>query len=147
MGSAITVQARMVGRKEPLFADWSIPYPPDLRDEGDRITLRHLITRVVLAEVNAFRQRQSEQRFLKVLTRRQIEEGAAKGKVMPGHRGLPPQPVDEEQAVGVALQAFEDGLYVVVLDDRPQEHLDREVYVQPGSRVCFIRLTMLAGGL
>jgi len=147
MGSAITVQARMVGQTEPLLADWSIPYPPDLREGGDRITLRHLITRVVLAEVDAFRKRQSEQCFLNVLTRRQIEEGAARGKVISGDREIPPQFVDEEQAVGAALQAFEDGLYLVVLDDGPQEHLDREVYVRPGSRVCFIRLTMLAGGL
>lgn len=31
MGSTITVQARMVGQREPLLADWPNSYPPDLR--------------------------------------------------------------------------------------------------------------------
>ena len=56
------------------------------------------------------------------------------------------QKVDEEDAVGAALQAFEDGLYLVVLDGEEQRELDREVYLQPDSRVTFVRLAMLAGG-
>jgi hypothetical protein len=141
----ITVSGKTIGRKQPLFADWSIPFPPDLREGGDRLTLRDLIARLVRGEVEAFRRRQKERQFVRALTARQIEEGAGKGKVDMGGRQLK-QPVDEEEAVGAALQAFEDGLYLVILDGEEQSDLDREVHLQPDSRVTFVRLVMLAGG-
>lgn len=146
MSSTITIQARCLGQRKPLLTDWSIPFPPDSRDGREPLTLRSLITRVVLAEVDAFRTRQSEQRFIQLLTKRQIDEGASQGKIVSGQREIPCQRVDGELAVGAALQAFEDGLYLVAVDGRQESHLDRQVYVGPGSRVTFIRLTLLAGG-
>ena len=56
------------------------------------------------------------------------------------------QAVDEDQAVGTALQAFEDGMYLVVIDDVEQTHLDQQVYLTEDSRITFIRLTLLSGG-
>lgn len=145
MSTTITIQTRLVGSRKPLLDDWSIPLPPELGDGEGRITLRELIVRVVLAEVQAFRVRQSEQRFLRVLTQRQMEDDAARGRVLSGQRELPPQSVDEDQAIGTALQAFEDGLYLVMIDDQLQRRLDSEVHLRPDSRVTFVRLTMLAG--
>jgi hypothetical protein len=144
----INVSGKALGRKKPLFADFSIPFPPDLGgDRGDgALTLRDLITRVVVAEVDAFRKRQHDNSFLRALTARQIEEGAARGKIDSGGRDLPMQEVDTEEAVGTALQAFEDGLYLVVLDGQEQRDLDQEVRLTPDSRVTFVRLVMLAGG-
>jgi hypothetical protein len=141
----ITISGKTLGRKKPLFADWSIPFPPDLKNEGDRVTLRDLIARVVRAEVEAFRTRQEERRLVKALSRADIDQGAAKGRIDMGGRELK-QAVDEEDAVGTALQAFEDGLYLVIVDGEEQRDLDREVFVQPDSRVTFVRLAMLAGG-
>jgi hypothetical protein len=141
----ITVSGQVLGRKKPLFADWSIAFPPDLRQGGDRVTLRDLITRIVRSEVAAFRQRQKDELSLRVLSARQIAEGTAKGKVDMGGRDLK-QEVNEEDAVGTALQAFEDGLYLVVLNGAEQRSLDSEVFLQPDSRVTFVRLAMLAGG-
>jgi hypothetical protein len=139
----ITISGKALGRKKPLFADWSIPFPPDVGDSG--LTLRDLIARVVRAEVEAFRQRQEDRKLFRALTARQIEEGAAKGKVVMGGREVE-QKVDAEEAVGTALQAFEDGLYLVVLDGQEQRALDAQVHLQPDSRVAFVRLAMLAGG-
>jgi hypothetical protein len=48
--------------------------------------------------------------------------------------------------VAAALQAFEDGLYVIIVDGEEQAELDRDVSLQPDSRVTFVRLAMLAGG-
>lgn len=141
----ITISGKTIGKKQPLFADWSIPFPPDLDEGGDRLTLRDLITRVVRGEVEAFRQRQQERQLVRALTASQVDEGVRKGKVDMGGRTLK-QPVDEEDAVAVALQAFEDGLYLVILDGEEQSELDREVNLQPDSRVTFVRLVMLAGG-
>ena len=140
----LTISGKALGRKKPLFADFSVPFPPDLGD-GGALTLRDLITRVVRHEVEAFKQRQEDRKLLHALTSRQIEEGAAKGKVDMGGRDLK-QKVDAEESVGVALEAFEDGLYLVVVDGQEQKSLDAQVFLQPDSRLAFVRLTMLAGG-
>src|SRR5581483_3133609 len=110
------VSSKALGRKKPLFADWSIPFPPDLGDGGS-ITLRDLITRIVRGEVQAFKQRQQERKLVHALTARDIAQAAAKGKIDSGGREEK-QPVDEEQAIATALEAFEDGLYLVVVDER-----------------------------
>ena len=141
----LTIDGKVLGRKKPLFADWSIPVPPGLDGDGGGLTLRQLITRIVLEEVKAFRERQEDRKMLKALTSTQIGNAIAKGKVDMGGHALK-QEVDEEQAVGAALQAFEDGIYMVVIDGDEQRALDKEIYLHPDSRITFIRLAMLAGG-
>jgi hypothetical protein len=141
----LTITGQTLGRKKPLFANFSVPFPPDLHEGGDRLTLRDLIARIVHAEVAAFRDRQKDQQLIHALTARQIAEGAARGKIDMGGKDFT-QEVDEESAVAVALEAFEDGIYLVVVDGAEQRSLDSEVHLQPDSRVTFIRLAMLAGG-
>ncbi|MCI0682308.1 MAG: hypothetical protein L0Y71_09405 [Gemmataceae bacterium] len=141
----LTIDAKVLGKKKPLFSDWSIPLPPDSGGGGDPWTLRRLITRIVREEVAAFRERQEERKVIKVLTAAQIDEGVAKGKVDMGGRDLQ-QKVDPEAAVAAALQAFEDGIYLVVLDGAEQRDLDKEIHVQPDSRVTLVRLALLSGG-
>ncbi len=68
------------------------------------------------------------------------------GKISSGGEEFDAQPVDEETAVGAALQAFEDGLYFVVIDDVQCRDLEVRIVLKPESRVTFIRLTLLAGG-
>jgi hypothetical protein len=140
----ITISGKALGRKKPLFADFSVPFPPDLGDGGS-LTLRDVISRVVRHEVDAFKQRQQERKLFRALTARQIEEGAARGKIEMGGTDLD-QKVDVEEAIGVALEAFEDGLYLVVVDGQEQRNLDAQVFLQPDSRLAFVRLAMLAGG-
>jgi hypothetical protein len=140
----ITISGKALGQKKPLFADWSIPYPPELSD-GGALTLRDLISRVVRAEVRAFQERQQERVLLRALSPAQIAEGAKKGKIQAGGSDLQ-QAVDEEAAVATALEAFEDGLYLVILDGTEQRALDQQVFLQPDSRVAFVRLALLAGG-
>jgi hypothetical protein len=141
----ITIEARAVGRKQALVPEWAAPLPPELRQEGARLTLRDLLAGVVRAEVRAFRERQEARRLLQVLTEAQIAAGAAGGKIDMGGRDLQ-QEVDEGAAVETALQAFEDGLYLVILDGRELRSLDEEIALQQDSRLTFLRLTMLAGG-
>jgi hypothetical protein len=54
--------------------------------------------------------------------------------------------MSEEASIATALQAFEDELYLVLIDGEEQRELDRQIYLQPDSRVTFLRLAMLAGG-
>jgi len=143
--ATLTVSGQALGSRRPLFADWSMPFPPEWSGEGG-VTLRDLITNVVRGEVRAFRQRQEERQVFRALTARQISTAAEKGKVEMGGSEVPRQPVDEEEAVATACQAFEDGLFLVAIDGESYREIDREIHVRPESRVMFVRLAMLAGG-
>lgn len=146
MPGEITISVRAVGRRKQLLNDWSIALPPaDDRGSGGPLTLRDLITRIVLDEVRRFRKRQAQKRLVHVLSAGQMQAGAERGKIDSGGRDLD-QKVDEEQAVGAALEAFEDGLYLVLIDGAEQRDLETEVYLRPDSRITFLRLVMLSGG-
>lgn len=140
----LTVSGKAIGRKKPLFTDFSVPFPFDAGEGG--VTLRDLIDRVVRAEVDAFRTRQQERQLIRVLTKTQIADAAEAGKIEMGGSEVEPREVDEDSAVAAALTAFEDGLYLVAIDGREHRGLDEQIYVQEDSRVTFIRLTLLAGG-
>ena len=139
----LTVSGKTLGRKAPLFADFSVAPPAAAQSEPVR--LRDLIGHVVRAEVAAFADRQAERQLVKALTARQVAAGLTAGKVAPGGSDLDQQ-VDPETAVAAAIQAFEDGLYLVVLDDHELGDLAAPVALAADSRLTFIRLTMLAGG-
>jgi hypothetical protein len=141
----LTISGKALGRKKPLFTDFSIP-PPEEAVSGGGHTLRDLISSVVGAEVAAFRQRQESRRFIRALTAREIDASAEAGKIEAGGSDVPMQEVDEDDAIGAALQAFEDGLYLVVIDGQDHRDLDTQIYLQPDSRLTFVRLTLLAGG-
>jgi len=137
------VQGKTLGQKRPLFADFSVP----LTVASDTpITLRRLIADIVRDQVQQFEDRQQQRQFLRVLTERDIAEGAQRGKIESGATDVPLQPVDVAEAVETALLAFQDGLYLVAIDEETIESLDQELLLTEESRITFIRLTLLAGG-
>jgi hypothetical protein len=139
------VETKIIGKKVRPLDGWSVPTPPSENGDGDGgMTLRQLISRVVRGEVEAFEERERANRLMRILTEREIATGAAAGKVDSGGRS-PMEPVNEDAAIGAALQGFEDGLYLVILDGVEQKGLDRPVYVKPDSRLVFLRLSFLAG--
>jgi len=65
----------------------------------------------------------------------------------PGHgpmRFVGSAPV--EQAAAAAIEAFTDGLFLVVLDEAEIRDLDAPLTLTESSRLSFIRLARLAGG-
>ena len=145
MSIEFTVEGKVVGQKRPLFTDWHIELPPLADDQGDHLKLRDLITSIVMKEVEAFKSRQIERRLVRLMSNAEIEQGAQRGKIDPGERDLQ-QSVNIDESVGVALQAFEDGLYFVFIDEIQQANLDSEVFLKTDSKVVFLRLTALVGG-
>jgi hypothetical protein len=141
--AVLTISARAMGKRKALVPDWQIPWPPE-EGGGEALTLRELITCIVRNEVRAFEKRQEERKLVRILTERAIESGLEKGRVDSGGRDLH-QKVDPDKAVGTALQAFEDGLYLVFLEEEEQRDLDKQVFLRPDSKLTFVRLTMLAG--
>jgi hypothetical protein len=142
----LAIQGRTLNRKEPLFPEFSVQLPPEVERGASGITLRALLARIVRQQVEAFDARQSERQFLRALTERQIQAAAQKGKVAPGESEVPRVALDLDVAVGTACQAFEDGLFLVFLDELEQKQLDAQVYPKPDSRLMFVRLSMLVGG-
>ncbi len=140
----LTISGKALARKKPLFDDFSVPPPDDAHEGG--VTLRDLIESVVRHQVAAFKQRQADRQFIRALTSREIEAGVEAGKIESGGSEVEPQSVDAADAVATALQAFEDGMYLVVIDGEEQRDLDRQVQLQADSRLTFVRLTLLAGG-
>lgn len=140
---SLTISTRAIGRRKPLLGDFDVPPPDSLHDDGE-LLLRHLIEHVVGHQVQAFNERQEASRFDRVLSSSAIEQGAAAGKVDPA--GKPPRrKAKVDEAVGAALQAFEDGLYLVVIDEVERRSLDEPVYLSPSSCIVFLRLAFLAG--
>lgn len=136
----LLVQGKALGRKKPLFDDFSVSSPAT----GD-LTLRALLGHVVRQEVARFKTRQAERRLLRVLTERQVEDGLAKGKVDSGGSTLD-QNVDVDAAIAAAIEAFQDGLYLIGLDERELKDLDAPISLTESSRLTFVRLSLLAGG-
>lgn len=139
------VSGKTLGSRKVLFDDWSIPLPPDSDGDGG-CTLGQLIERIVREEVRKFRQRQHDRQFLRALSAAEIEVAAERGKVEMGESQVGVQDVDEDIAVANALQSFEDGIYLVAIDDEQKTQLEQQVFLQPDSRITFIRLTLLSGG-
>ncbi|MFT3894151.1 MAG: hypothetical protein QM730_21175 [Anaerolineales bacterium] len=53
----VTVEAKVVGQKRPLFTDWKIELPPQNQNQGDHLRLSDLITSIVIKEVEVFKLR------------------------------------------------------------------------------------------
>jgi hypothetical protein len=141
----LAIDARLLGQKRPLLADWAVTLPLDLTGQEDWLPLRDLLTQVVLAEVAAFQQRQEERRLARILGPDQIAAGLTAGKVDLGESDLQ-QAVDLDAAVATALQAFEDGLYFVFIEGEQISRLDEQVWLHPEMHLSFVRLVALAGG-
>lgn len=140
---ALLVSTRAVGKRKALLDDFGVP-PLEALAGGDDFRLRDVIEHVVRHEVSQFEQRQQRRRFDRVLSEAKIASDAAQGKIDPAAKDVP-QPVDADSAVENAFQGFEDGLYLVLIDEVERRSLDEIVHLQDDSRLAFVRLTFLAG--
>jgi hypothetical protein len=166
--SILTIEAKIFGYRRGAPERWQITLPDNQDDTP--VTLRNLIEQVVRQEVVAYETRQTERRFLTVLSPAQITEGGGQGRITSGGfkpeealkearteaaaKGNPksnaeissPEAVDPAVAVNAAWQAFEDGLYFVFVDGTQYVNLDAPVQLQPHSTLLLVRLVALAGG-
>ena len=109
------------------------------------ITLRALLVELVTGEAADYERRRGERLLWHVLTDKQVVAGQRIGRIVSGGRTAPPAP-PLAQATERAIEAFNDGLFFVVLDGRQIEDLDTQITVGPASRLRLVRLVALAGG-
>jgi hypothetical protein len=142
----LTIETTSLGQRRTAHEEWSMPValPARAAEAFGALPLRDLLTAIVTAEVAAFHERQQARRLDRVLAPEQIAADAAHGKVSP--TGTEPQAVRLDDAIATALQAFEDRLYLVLVDGTPVDALDVSVTVSATSHVRFVRLVALIGG-
>jgi hypothetical protein len=107
-------------------------------------TLRQLITEIISVNVQEFNEKAVEMPLTEFLTDSEIVLQSKTGKV--GFATKYSDNKSEEQAaIDTAIQAFDDGLFKVFVNEIEQEGLDRPLLIEDGTEVVFIRLTMLSG--
>lgn len=105
----------------------------------EEITVRELIRSRVFQEVkdhNAGRRRAGPHLVQPSATEARLNAGGS-----PATRTI-----DWEAQYAVALEAFERGRVLVLVDDRQAESLDHPITIAPDTTVTFLRLVPLVGG-
>ena len=110
-----------------------------LRLASERITAREVIRQRVEAEVAAFNATKDD-------VFRGLIQPSESERLLNGFKLRKRRPLDVEQQVAVALEAFEKNGFVLLFDDRQVEGLDEVVTVTPESSATFLRLVPLVGG-
>ncbi len=133
----IYYRVKAAGRRRPVLEKAEASLPDPIR------CLRDVIQAIVADEVERFNARSMEQSIFPYLTPERLEEQADTGKVgfMAAYDD---RKADAGQAVKTALQAFEDGIFKVLINDEAVENLDDPLTIEPGSVLTFIRLTLLS---
>lgn len=107
-------------------------------------TVRQLIEETVKTCVKDYKERREGQELLKGLTKEEIEDQAAAGKVSFGVN-YGERDADLEEALSNALQSYEDGIYRIFIEDEEAGALDAPAFITEETKLTFVRLTMLAG--
>ena len=132
------VRVKTLGKRKDVM-----PLKPYELPEGIG-SLRELLTAFVEAEVERYNGKDTEAPLLSCLTAEEIETQSETGKVSFG-RLWSDQKADKAKAVKTAIQAFDDGLVRVLMDETELTELDAPLCIREGTVFTFVRLTFLAG--
>lgn len=139
----IKVTVKQLGKKHPVLSEQKL----EIDHHESRISLEDLLKRVVQQQVKAFNAKSFEaededrskipnENYLNILT----DTGKAGfGSIYNQKRA------DLEKAQENAIQAFEDGIFVVFYNDQPIENITYIIDLSLQHTFTFIRLTFLAG--
>ncbi len=137
---SLVVRAEVIGQRgtsfEPLrLEERSFPFQ----------TARDLLCGVVEQQVDEYRLRKQEAQLLRILSAEAIEDGRSTGKIVSGGQDQAHVPAVPD-AIRAAIQAFEDGLFYMFVNDVQVEILDQPIGDQENMDLLFLRLTPLVGG-
>jgi hypothetical protein len=107
-------------------------------------TITELLSELVSINVSTYNQRIQDAPMVHFLTKQDIEEKETVGKV-----GFDvtynEQMADVQESIQTAIQAFEDGLFKVFVNEIEQGVDNAALSLNDGDQIAFIKLTMLAG--
>jgi hypothetical protein len=112
---------------------------PALELETSTLTVRDLIALRVRAEVRRYNNEHGD-RFYGLIQPSDLEQ------MLNGPAVRRFRPIDADRQVEVAVKAFRDGRFLMLLPDRQAEDLDEVVELNDGDEVGFLRLVPLVGG-
>jgi hypothetical protein len=137
---SLVIRAEVVGRRgmsfAPLRLERSFPFQ----------TARDLLCTVVEQQVEEYRLRKQDVQLLRVLSVEAIEDRRSTGKIVSGGQDQDARVPAVPDAIRTAIQAFEDGLFYMFVNDAQVEHLDQPISDQESMDLLFLRLTPLVGG-
>ena len=134
------VQAKTAGKRRPALEKREYTLPDGI------FTLQDLILAVVDAEVAAYNAKGTDAVVTRFLTEAEMEDGATQGKVGFG-RIYSDKKADSTKAREIALQAFEDGLFRVFVNENERSVLSESAALSEGDTLTFIRFAFLSGRL
>ncbi len=108
--------------------------------------MREFISETVKICVKDYNKRQENGELITILSREEIEDKSALGKISFGTI-YSEKKGKEDKAIANALQCFEDGIVAIFIDGDRKENLDDKIELIEGSEITFVRLTMLSGRL
>lgn len=136
----IIIQAKQAGRKHALIEKREI----EIEEIGKNPSLEDFIKAVVKEQVEEFNSKPFEKNLLPFLSKSEISDSAATGKV--GFAAIYNEnKADLEEAQETAILAFTDGMFCVFADDEEIKNLSDKVQIEDSTVFTFIRLTFLAG--
>ncbi|WP_235830326.1 hypothetical protein [Paenimyroides tangerinum] len=134
--SILTLQLKRLGKKKIHLLEFEIEKQPQ--------TLKELIEQCVKSEVKRYNEKREEIKLMSFLSPKDIQEQSETGKI--GFGDLENRELAQvDEAIANALLAFEDGLYVVFVDDEEIKSFEQSIDLKPDSVIAFIRLTFLTG--
>ena len=105
-----------------------------------RISVRDLIEQRVREEVRRFNDEKAEKLFAGLVQPRDAEQQ------LNGFRLKKMRQIDADAQVKIALEAFENNGFFLLVDDRQVESLDEEFGVSENTKVTFMKLIPVVGG-
>ncbi len=105
----------------------------------ERITVRELIRTRVYQEVQEYNSHQSE--FFCGLVQPTDAE-----QTLNGYRLRHKHPIDWERQYERAIEAFERNGFIILVNDRQVDDLERSIEIKPETSVTFLKLVPLVGG-
>ncbi|PGS48804.1 hypothetical protein [Bacillus sp. AFS041924] len=108
------------------------------------LNLEELLTELISLNVNTYNQKEIDLPFLPYLTEEEINLKSTVGKIgfdLKKNDTI----VDLNEAISTALQAFQDCLFKVFLNDKEIESLQENIELHENDEITFIKLTMLTG--
>lgn len=103
------------------------------------VTVKDIITARVNQEVEEYNQKQGEY-FRGLVIPSEAEQ------TLNGYKIKDRKRIDAEKQVYVALHAFQNNGYFVLIDDVQSESLEQKVLLKADTSINFVKLTPLVGG-
>jgi hypothetical protein len=107
-------------------------------------SMAELLSELVSINVSAYNTRIQEASIIHFLTKQEMEEKGNVGKI-DFDISYNEQKAEVQESIQTAIQAFEDGLFKVFVNDIEQGIEEPSISLIDGDQIAFIKLTMLAG--